>query len=264
MKSCKFEKLLPDYLQGELAPEAKQKLETHLTTCEVCAARLGEIADIHRILSVRQRPEPPKKLVRDYRSYLRKYFPGKTSPAVIFSKLERRWNYFLHSQKLTLRVAKAFALIIFGIFIGKFIFVPAVEAPKAETVAPIPAYAITPTDLKLMNDYFVKSEILLLAIENWQGNAKSDSSDLLFDKNIAQNLLLHSQMIHQKAAQLYDSDLLSFLDRMEMLLLEISNVDNKELFQVFKEAKSIIKETDLLQSNKRFQNLFVQSELNNI
>ncbi len=264
MKSCKFEKLLPDYLQGEFVGETKHQLEAHLETCEHCAARLEELVDIHQILSARLRPEPAKKLVRDYRNYLKKYFPSKTSPVAIIEKLERRWNSFVHSQQIPVRIAKAFALIVFGVFIGKFVFVPAVEAPKAELVAPIPAYAITPTDLKLMNDYFVKSEILLLAIENWQGNAKSDSSDLLFDKDIAQNLLLHSQMIHQKAAQLYDSDLLSFLDRMEMLLLEISNVDNKELFQVFKETKNIIKETNLLQSNKRFQNLFVQSEMKNI
>lgn len=264
MKSCKFEKLLADYLQGELAAATRHELEVHLETCEHCAARLEELADIHHILSARLRPEPPKELVRDYNNYLRKYFPSKTSPSVIIGKLGRRWNAFVHSQQIAVRLAKGFALIIVGIFIGKYIFIPSVETPKVETVAQSPAYAITPTDLKLMNDYFVKSEILLLAIENWQSNAKSDSTDLLFDKNIAQNLLLHSQLIHQKAAQLYDSDLLSFLNRMEMLLLEISNVDNKELFQVFKEAKNIIKETNLLQSNKRFQNLFIHSELNNI
>ncbi len=264
MKSCKFEKLLPDYLQDDLAKKARRQLEAHLETCEQCTARLEELFNVHQILTARTRPEPAKALVRDYRNYLRKYFPSKTSPAAIFGRLERWWNYFLHSQSLTLRLAKAFALIIFGVFIGKFALVPSVEAPKVEIVAPLTAHAIVPADLKLMSDYFVKSEILLLAIENWQDNAKTDSSDLLFDKKIAQNLLLHSQMIHQKAAQLYDSDLLSFLDRMEMLLLEISNVDNRDLFQAFKDAQHIIKETDLLQSNKLFQNLFVQSEMNNI
>ncbi|NIA30410.1 MAG: hypothetical protein GWP06_10935, partial [Actinobacteria bacterium] len=188
MKSCKFEKLLPDYLQDELAVESRHQLEAHLETCEQCAARLEKLVAIHQILSARQRPKPSKELVRDYRNYLKKYFPGKTSPVAIFSKLERRWNLFPHFQKLTLRLAGAFALIIFGVFIGKLVFIPSVEIAKKATLAPIPAYVITPTDLKLMSDYFVKSEILLLAIENWQGDAGTDSSDLLFDKKIAQNL----------------------------------------------------------------------------
>ncbi|NOY59870.1 MAG: zf-HC2 domain-containing protein [Calditrichaeota bacterium] len=266
MKSCKFEKLLPDYLQDELASEAKRQLEVHLETCEHCTAKLGELADIHQILSSRQRQEPGKELMRDYRNYLRKYFPGKLSPVSILKRSESWWNDVFHSQHFTLRIAKAVALIIVGVFIGKFIFVSSVQAPRIETVARarMPGYAITPADLKLMNDYFVKSEILLLAIENWQGDTGADSTDLLFDKKIAQNLLLHSQVIRHQATQLYDSDLISFLNRMELLLLEISNVDNEELFTAFKEAKKIIKETDLLQFNKQFQNLFVKSELNNI
>ncbi len=56
---CKnIEKLLIDYIEGELSPEVKQKVEEHLSACVICQKQKQEIERVFSVFDQDQVPEP--------------------------------------------------------------------------------------------------------------------------------------------------------------------------------------------------------------
>ena len=111
-------------------------------------------------------------------------------------------------------------------------------------------------DLKLVNDYFVKSEILLLTVKNTSENDDAFPSELILDKKLAQDLLNKTLLIQEKAALLNNESLSVFLNQIEFLLLEISNTDDREIIAVFKQIREVMNAARLLYESKNFQQQF--------
>lgn len=255
MKPCEYEKFLADYVAGELSSLKNAEIKEHLLTCKVCAFKLQKFQQLHQVLIQRQRTKFPDKILREYQRNLKTLFKPKSRWEAIKDRFWEYWDSVFGIQPLWLRFAEAGALLLIGFFFGWLVFS---TAPKTQNI-PVKAEIITlPTsqaDLELMSNFLFESEILLLQIVNSNSNGEGELADFSLTKEISQKLLMQTFFIHEKALQLQDDRILSFLTQMELLLLEISNLSDEDIFEVFKEIKQIIKDLNLLTATKNLQEI---------
>lgn len=62
MSECEYTSLLGAYHDGEAPPEAAAEVEAHIRQCPECAAELGRLRALSRMLSSASRPEMPPEL----------------------------------------------------------------------------------------------------------------------------------------------------------------------------------------------------------
>jgi len=256
MKKCQFKNELDEYVEGSIDSKTRYELEHHLRECPACSQQLAGLQRVHRLLQNRQRPEPSLELLYNYQTSLEKYFPVKTRFAIVKEWITTTWQNVQDYHPVGLRIATAAALIIFGIFIGRLIFYTPTNEILNNQQTDLVVIKLDPEDLKLVSDYFVQSEILLLAIKNAPDEGSAIPSEFTLDKKLAQELLRKTLFIQEKAALLNNESLLTYLNQIEFLLLEISNTDDQEIISVFKQIRQVINATRLLYESKNFQQMF--------
>ncbi len=255
MKKCKFQNLLVEYLEG--SPDAdKEKVEKHLRECPACSAQLAGLQKTEQLLQNRRRQEPSLELLYQYQTNLEKLFPVKTRFMSFREWMMRPWQNIRDMNPAVLRMATAVVLVLIGVFIGRLIFYhPATDVLNYRG-ADLVVIKLQPEDLKLVNDYFVQSEILLLAVKNTSDQDSAAPSELILDKNLAQDLLNKTLLVQEKTSRLNDETLSVFLNQIEFLLLEISNTDDREIIDVFKQIRQVVNAAGLLYESKNFQQMF--------
>jgi hypothetical protein len=85
-----------------------------------------------------------------------------------------------------------------------------------------------------------------------------NKSEIEFNKNIAQKLLIKTFIIHEIALRQNDPKILRFLSKMELLLYEVSNIPTNELGRSIETLNMIIDDSKLLDDARRFQKDFVR------
>ncbi len=256
MKKCNFQNNLIEYIEGSMDSKTKDEIKKHLPECPACSQQLAGLQKVHQLLQNRQRPEPPLELLYHYQTYLGKLFPVKTRFTILREWISETWQYVRDLNPVGLRMATAVVLVLVGIFIGRLIFYnPATEILNNQQ-SNLVVIKLQPEDLKLVSDYFVQSEILLLTIKNTSEQGDVLTSELMLDKNLAQDLLNKTLLIQEKAALLNNESLSVFLNQIEFLLLEISNTDDREIIDVFKQIRQVMNAARLLYESKNFQQLF--------
>jgi len=253
MDNCEFEKYLVEYLAHEL-PEAKIiEIEKHLSICENCSNQLHEIQSVHQLLLKYERPLAPQKLVKQYRKKLKWMF-APTSNFLRFKEwTSNLWNFFFDPQPVWVRLVKATVLLLIGIFIGRLVDTGIKTDVSTPAQAEILNITYSPVELRLMNEYFVISEMLLLSILNSSNDSDLVNTELLLNQEIAQKLLNKTTYMHEKTRLLQNESLNLFLNRLEFLLIEISNLDKQEITKSFQELRQTIEETKLLHETQRAQ-----------
>ena len=146
------------------------------------------------------------------------------------------------------RFARALAILFIGVMIGRFFFVPSQQTMNtAES-----QLSLTKEDIQFIADYMVKSELLLLTIANNPASEPSET-DIFLNKDIAQNLLYKSAQVQRKARELDDKVIITFLNHLELVLLELSNREEQEIRAIFQDIKEMVNEADMLQKSRRLQ-----------
>ncbi|MBN2411797.1 zf-HC2 domain-containing protein [candidate division KSB1 bacterium] len=255
MKKCKYQNILVEYLDGSSDP-GKEEIEKHLRECPVCSAQIAGLRKTQQLLQNRRRPDPSLELLYQYQTNLEKLFPVKTRFTLFREWMVQSWQNIRDLNPAALRMATAAVLILIGVFIGRLIFYhPATDVLNYRG-ADLVVIKLQPEDLKLVNDYFVQSEILLLAVKNTSDQGGALPSELILDKKLAQDLLNKTLLIQEKTARLNDESLSVFLNQIEFLLLEISNTDDREIIDVFKQIRQVVNAAGLLYESKNFQQMF--------
>ena len=253
MKKCNLQQFFVDYIDGSVDGETKKKIDLHLRECPECSRQLAGLRKTHQLLQSHHRPEPSLDLLYQYQTQLEKLFSVKSRFKIIREWLEETWYRIRDLNPAGFRIATAAVLILIGIFIGRLLFYnPASEVLNTQQ-ADLVVIKLQPEDLKLVNDFFVQSEILLLTVKNTSGQGGESSSELMLDKELAQDLLNKTLLIQEKAALLNNESLSVFLNQIEFLLLEISNTDDREIIDVFKQIREVMNAARLLYESKNFQ-----------
>ena len=231
----------------ELDGTEQQHLQNHLLTCKTCSRELHELRGVHSLLSQHNHSPAPQPVFTAYTTALQKRFP--TQPA-----WKRAANWIVSqlrelggSQKMALRLARTVAVLLVGVFVGRLLFVPA----TVQNTEPEIVQTLSVEDIQFIADYFAKSELLLLTIAN--ASLELSESDISLDVDMARTLLSKTTTVQRKATLLQDESLISFLNRLEVLLLELSNREDSEIQDAFRELREKIREAKMVQKSRQLQ-----------
>lgn len=242
MTTCRHEKDLIRLIHEMSSTDEENRIKDHLASCETCRIKFQELKEIHSDLMERQRPRPSEAFIKSYRRKLMRKFLPETRAARMKRRLRLAVNALFYARPLSVRIAKTAAILLVGILIGRIVFHP---APKPEHPA-FMLLPVTPSDVKLMTDFLTESEIWLLAVVNIPSAEELNTSDLRFNREIARKLLTKTSFMEVKETQLKSEPLAKFLNRLEILLLEIANTGDDRIVDVSGRIKQTIQSTTLL------------------
>jgi HEAT repeat protein len=121
MKCEQYEELFADWLNNELKPAEKEKLEQHLTGCIACKAELASMQQLWKIMDAVEVPEPSANMQADFRTMLNDFKTAEASKketsVPITEKLGRLWQW-----KQSWPVAYNFALVLISFGCGYLFF----------------------------------------------------------------------------------------------------------------------------------------------
>ena len=115
MKCDKYEELFAGWLNNELKPAEKEKLEQHLNGCPACRVELASMQQLWAMMDEVEVPEPSVNMQADFRAMLNDYKTAeaskKGSSTGIKDQLSWLWQW---KQKWPLDYNLAIVLISFG------------------------------------------------------------------------------------------------------------------------------------------------------
>jgi hypothetical protein len=230
--NCKdFKGMVVDVLYNydQLPGEDKHLFHAHLTTCPACAVEYEEMAGVLALMDQRDKPEMEeefwdsyyprlqekiKKQEKQEKVSLIKSFCGgfrgavfsKRAPLAAGGKL-RRWMLY---------PAAAVLLIVIGIVIGRYLYLPPVPGKIGveSNVSPVVA------------EHFESLRPLLIDCANYDVQETGSGEDfVLIDKKTLKKLAWQNLLLKRIAARGNDVVLTQVLEELELVLLELSNAE---------------------------------------
>lgn len=256
MITCPSEGDLLAFTEGEQKPEEKERMKAHLNSCDACRGTVQELQTIQAMLLDRKRPKPSKALLNVYRDNLEHEFRSVTTVDRLRETLKAAYAFLFDSRPLGVRLAKATALIVIGVLIGRLVFQPVNRPPSDPSRPSVVLLSMAPADIKFMTDFCTQSEIWLLAIVNMPTTEETDPSDLQFNREIAQRLLLKTSIIDNKIQHIQNDPYTKFFNRVELLLLEAANASDDRIKEVLENIKQTIESSTLLYETQYVRETF--------
>jgi len=253
MKSgCEFEELFEGYFSSDLSPAEELSLLDHLQSCARCSKKLEEFYTIHIALTKHKRPATPSDMVESYHKQVDLTFGRETlsNKSILF------FNRFAGKRSPIYRLVQFTSLIIIGIVVGWIVFAPAEPKVVFQSNDPYQmSQPISSVDIEYIYYYLQASEMVLLEIQN-----SSDPSDFYLNREIAQKLLIKTFRVNEIALQINNLRLINFLNRMELLLHEASNLNMEEMEESLDTIKMVIEEANLLSEVKTLETMMKRTK----
>jgi hypothetical protein len=162
---------------------------------------------------------------------------------------------YLKAHPVPIWVISAIAFIFLGIIIGRKVLIPPISE-KIVIQPNIVMLTLMPSDARMVHDFMVESEILLLAIVNTE---EEDEREMEFHKEVAQSLLIQTAFVEDKAKVIESVSFSQFLTKLETILLEVTNIEKEFEKENMDQVRVLIQETNLHHETKRFQKMFAHS-----
>lgn len=226
--NCKdFKVIVVDalYNYDELSEEDKRLFHAHLTTCPACAGEYEELAAVLGVMDQRPRPEMGEEFWDSYMLRLQEKLEEaeEKEKKKIWSWLKKWWeNFKFDIQRLrwVLYPAAALLLVVLGIAIGRYLYLPSVPGRVGEErkISPV------------MAEHFENLRPLLIDCANYnaQETGSAEGEFILVDKKTLKKLAWQNLLLKRIAARGHDVVLTQLLEELEMILLEISNAEPGE------------------------------------
>jgi len=246
MKSgCEFEQLFEGYFRSDLSPAEELALLNHLKTCESCNVQLENFYIVHTALLKYQRPSVPSELKNSYYQQVNLSFGQETFSEkfnLLLNKLFGRRSSFARALQYAI-------FIIVGFIAGWLLFVPSEPDIVFQNSDPYQiSQPVTKNDLKLVYAYLQMSEMILLAIQN--------DTEYYLNRELAQKLLIKTFSVSDIAVKLGNLRMIQFLNRMEILLLEASNLNEEELDESIALIRKVVEDSNLLREVEILKSYF--------
>jgi predicted anti-sigma-YlaC factor YlaD len=112
-RSCRVEKYLEAYADGELAGRLRRRVESHLHRCEACARELDSILTSDRILMANRPPAPSEDQWKQFRLDLRRELDRADREATRPVRLPEARPVCATGQRRAFACAAAAAAVVF-------------------------------------------------------------------------------------------------------------------------------------------------------
>lgn len=247
--ACEFERLFEGYFKSDLSPAEELALLNHLKTCKKCRVQLDEFYKIHTELIKYRRPSVPSELKHSYYQQVDLNFGQET--------LSEKINVFLSSfsrkQSPLIRTIQITSFIIIGLIVGWILFSPSEPQIIYQSNDPYQmSQPVSQLDIDFLYTYLVVTEMVLLEMQN--------STDFYLNKDQAQELLIKTFRVNDIALQLNNLRMINFLNRMELLLHEASNINEEEIEDSLIIIRKVIDDYDLLREVEELKSLFAATK----
>jgi hypothetical protein len=253
MKSgCEFEELFEGYFSSDLSPAEELSLLNHLQSCVRCSKRIEIFYDIHSALKKHKRPVAPSDLVESYYKQVDLTFGRET----LSQKIILFFSWFGKKRSPVIRIVQFASLVLIGIVVGWIVFAPVEPKIVFQSNDPYQmSQPISSVDIEYIYYYLQVSEMVLLEIQNY-----SDPVDFYLNRELAKKLLIKTFRVSEIALQINNLRLINFLNRMELLLHEASNLNMEEMEESLDTIKMVIEEADLLREVKTLETIMKRTK----
>ncbi|MCK5077699.1 MAG: hypothetical protein KAR38_15055 [Calditrichia bacterium] len=214
MKNCKkIKEYFIEALYDELADSKLKELNEHLKECKTCSTEYEEMKATLEIMSQKSEEKPDEKFWDEFTDNV---LNNVKSEKKIF--VMPRWS---------LQLAGAAAMIIMGIFIGRYMNItPAPEQPivnnQVNTDTQIHQAAVT----RQAAQYLEKSKIILLGIINMDTDViQKQSMDFSHQKKISRDLIHKAAVLKKNLSGTDQLRLKTLISELELILMQISNYE---------------------------------------
>ncbi len=222
--NCKiFEDKIWDYLDGSLADNVRQDCQSHLTDCSKCSAELeASKAILSEARSIEKAKAPDllwQRIEAELDAPRVPFYSAIRDPMV---KLMTIFENLLATPAPALKIAGVLAILTIGVFVGRHLFpsrTPDRMAEQLMTQNPKVQMVANRT-----NDFVEKSKILFLGFVN-ADPADAEESDWTTEKRVAQNLVRKAAVLKDDLAEFRNERLRLLIEELEIILLEISNLE---------------------------------------
>jgi len=245
MSSCNQKYLVVDYFFDELPSDQKTHIESHLGQCELCQQYLDDLKGTATAVKRFQRQQPDKKFLKNYHRQLQEQFFPEKKKTHIFENLI---DIFIRRPSIAIRIAEAVALLVLGIFIGRN-FVWQSEFSPAPMAQYQNDYQSLNEDLFLKN-YLQETEMVLLDVSNLDPIEDQKIIFNLIQSTKYRYLLQKTALLKNQAYELEDQQLIELLNRVELILLELCNLEEQVSPAAIDEIKQQLKRSYLLMEIK--------------
>lgn len=214
---------------GELSAEKAGEIKAHLSVCSECREELNKFEKICQLMDKKSYVKPP--------SIYWNYYWKKLRPKLKEKKLSRWQNFILllrqhRYPRWSMIVAASALLFIIGISLYWFYAVH--RTPQSiETASPlisrqrgspIPVTYVN----RAANEYLDEVKPLLLEVANRQPATFLERGvDFSLEKELSQQLLLQNRLLRREVGSSFDPQFQSLLEDIELVLTDISNLQEK-------------------------------------
>lgn len=217
MKPCKqVRRSFVEALYNELDQEERKVFDAHLESCLKCRKAFRKMKRALSLMNQRVRVEPDPRFWDDYWNRLeeRMQREKQAPPRPV------QWQRWLY------RAAAVLLLVGAGVLMGRF-WVPTEPLLTEKSAESVP---VMQAKLDHRTQQFLgRSEVLLLGLVNYdRETGETANLDLTKQKAVSQNLIQEATYLKKELAEGDDRRLEKLVADLELILLQIANLEEKE------------------------------------
>jgi hypothetical protein len=233
MKPCKeVRRSFIEALYNDLDPAALESFHAHLKSCVKCRKAFRKMKRALGVMNQRVRVEPDQQFWDGYYSRLEKRMQlekGSVAPSW------QRWAY---------RAAAVILLIGIGVIMGRFYREP---SPTITQTRPDTPPVVQAKLEQRTQDFLGRSEVLLLGLVNFDAETDDATAvDITKQKAISQNLIQEAFYLKKELSDTNDGRLEKLVGDLELILMQIANLEEKEDLPEIELVKSGVDRKGLL------------------
>jgi len=248
--------LMVEALYDDLDGERRAEFDAHLLSCSDCARLYQEMAGALRLMSVREIAEPDEAFWAGYSERL----DARLDADQRQRQRPIRTKHSVWHPHPALRVGAIAALLLMGIFLGKWIWTgeqPTDHGPEAMVSTPGRADAANGLVNDRVQSYLQRSQVLLLALANFDPHTDDAVTlNLQSQKRISESLVREAAYLKTALADPAQMRLRELVGDLEIILLQIANLEDEhdleavELVQKGVNTQAVLFRIDLSKINR--------------
>jgi hypothetical protein len=221
MNSCrKHQENFLEALYGELEPPHREAFERHLAVCPICSKEFDGLKETLQLMQARNRPRPDEAFwTRVWARFLREV---ESNPSA--ATKNRAWTL---RPRWVWQTAAAAALVLLGFGIGRYFTNRPVEIVDRGKSLPAASSPLHDALDERVDRYLQRSKLVLLGLENLDPNHQDISSfDLTPERTLSRELLQETYSLKQELVAARQKRMLELLSELEVILLQISHLQD--------------------------------------
>ena len=231
MTDCQdIHEMMVEALYDDLDDDRKRPFDAHLQSCPDCARLYQQMAETLLIMDAREPTEPDEALWSGYTERLDGRLESQQQSRTM---LQRKpfFGSFTQPQHPAFRLGAIAALLLVGIFLGKWIWTGEHPTEPADRTTVSKSSQTDPAMVAVEDrarSYLQKSKILLLALDNF--DPKTDDTvtlNLQSQRQISESLVQEAEYLKTALDDPAETRLRELIGDLEIILLQIANLEDE-------------------------------------